>query len=179
MAPGAASGASSCGRRPLHLPNLIAELERLQPARRYGRVTGVPGMLLEVGGLPREMAVGGRVEVLAAGRRVPCEVIGFRGGRALLMPFSTLDGIGLGCKVEPMPGADAMVQRTITSLAPRARTRSQTWTSEPPVATMGSHTRTRRPSRSRGRRLRYTSERSVDSSRRSPTWATSVSGTTS
>ncbi len=92
----------------MNLPNLIAELERLEPARRYGRVTGVLGMLLEVGGLPREMAVGGRVEVLAAGRRVACEVIGFRGGRALLMPFSTLDGIGLGCKVEPMPGADAI-----------------------------------------------------------------------
>ena len=41
-------------------------------------------------------------------RRVPCEVVGFRAGRALLMPFGALDGIGLGCKVEPMPGADAI-----------------------------------------------------------------------
>jgi flagellum-specific ATP synthase len=81
---------------------------RLEPARRYGRVTGVLGMLLEAGGLPREMAVGGRVEVQAAGRRVPCEIVGFRTGRAQLMPFSALDGIGLGCKVVPMPGADAI-----------------------------------------------------------------------
>ena len=92
----------------MSLPNLIAEIAQLEPSRRYGRVTGVLGMLLEVGGIPREMAVGGRVEVLASGGRIPCEVVGFRGGRALLMPFSATDGIGLGCKVEMMPGADAI-----------------------------------------------------------------------
>jgi flagellum-specific ATP synthase len=90
------------------LPNLIAEIAPLEPNRRYGRVTGVLGMLLEAGGMPRETAVGGRVEVLAAGGRIACEVVGFRTGRALLMPFAALDGIGLGCKVEMVPGADAI-----------------------------------------------------------------------
>ena len=47
--------------------------------RRYGRVTGVSGMLLEVGGVPQSLAVGGRCEVLTRdNRRVPCEVVGFR-----------------------------------------------------------------------------------------------------
>jgi flagellum-specific ATP synthase len=92
----------------LSLPNLIADIAQLESSRRYGRVTGVLGMLLEVGGIPREMAVGGRAEVLAQGGRIACEVVGFRGGRALLMPFAAIDGIGLGCKVEMVPGADAI-----------------------------------------------------------------------
>jgi flagellum-specific ATP synthase len=85
----------------LALSNLIDEVAQLPASRRYGRVTGVLGMLLEVGGVPRQVAIGGRTEVLAQdGRRVLCEVVGFRNGQALLLPFGALDGIGLGCKVE-------------------------------------------------------------------------------
>ncbi|HXQ51557.1 MAG TPA: flagellar protein export ATPase FliI [Stellaceae bacterium] len=87
------------------LPNLIAELGQLDATRRYGRVTGVLGMLLEAGGFPREAAVGDRAAVYAQRGRVMCEVVGFRAGRALLMPFGALDGIGLGCRVEACAGA--------------------------------------------------------------------------
>lgn len=88
------------------LAQLIDQVAELPEYRRYGRVTGVSGMLLDVGGVPRELAIGGRCEVLARdGRRVACEVVGFRDGRALLMPFSALDGIGLGCKAELVSGA--------------------------------------------------------------------------
>jgi flagellum-specific ATP synthase len=93
------------GARPLILPNLITEIADLDPVRRYGRVTGVLGMLLEVGGMPREMAVGGRADVIVRGGRIACEVVGFRAGRSLLMPFAAVDGIGLGAKVEMVPGA--------------------------------------------------------------------------
>ena len=90
------------------LSNVIGEIEQLASSRRYGRVTGVLGMLLEVGGFPREVAVGGRAEIVAQTGRVVCEVVGFRAGRALLMPFGTIDGIGLGCKVEIAAGAGAI-----------------------------------------------------------------------
>ncbi len=91
------------------LPQLIDELAHLPEYRRYGRVTGVSGMLLEVGGVPRALAIGGCCDVTAQeGRRVPCEVVGFRGGRALLMPFSTLEGVGLGCKAELVAGSAAI-----------------------------------------------------------------------
>ena len=90
------------------LSNVIGEIEQLASSRRYGRVTGVLGMLLEVGGFPREVAVGGRAEIVAQSGRVVCEVVGFRAGRALLMPFGTIDGIGLGCKVEIAAGAGAI-----------------------------------------------------------------------
>lgn len=88
------------------LPQLIDELAEIPEHRRYGRVAGISGMLLEVGGVPRSLAIGGRCDVLAQdGRRVPCETVGFRAGRALLMPFTTLDGVGLGCKAEIVAGS--------------------------------------------------------------------------
>jgi len=90
------------------LSSLIDEVSRIESNRRYGRVTGVLGMLLEAGGLPREVPVGGRAEIVAQSRRVICEVVGFRNGRALLMPFGATDGIGLGCKVEVSRQASAI-----------------------------------------------------------------------
>jgi flagellum-specific ATP synthase len=63
------------------------------------------GMLVEIAGVPDSLAVGGRCEVLSRdGRRLPCEMIGFRDGRALAMPFGAVDGIGLGCRAEVMAG---------------------------------------------------------------------------
>ena len=83
------------------LSDLIAEAALIPEIRRFGRVTGVMGMLLEVGGLPRQLAIGGRCSVQGQpGHSIACEVVGFRAGRALLMPFGTLDGIGLGSRVE-------------------------------------------------------------------------------
>jgi flagellum-specific ATP synthase len=91
---------------PLVLASLVQELDQIPECRRYGRVTGVLGMLLEVGGVPRHVAIGGRCDILAQdGRRIPAEVVGFRGGRALLMPFGALDGVGLGCRAEVGGGA--------------------------------------------------------------------------
>jgi flagellum-specific ATP synthase len=85
----------------LSLPDLIGDLAQIPDHRRYGRVTAVLGMLLEVGGVPESLAVGGRCDVLGRyGTRVPCEVVGFRNNRALAMPFDAIDGIGLGCKAE-------------------------------------------------------------------------------
>src|SRR5579875_2663399 len=88
------------------LPNLVNDLEQLPDHHRYGRVTAVLGMLLEIGGAPESLVVGGRCAILGRyGARVPCEVVGFRNGRALLMPFASIDGIGLGCKSEVADGA--------------------------------------------------------------------------
>jgi flagellum-specific ATP synthase len=85
----------------MSLPDLIGDLVQIPDHRRYGRVTAVLGMLLEVGGVPESLSVGGRCDVLGRyGTRVPCEVVGFRNNRALAMPFDAIDGIGLGCKAE-------------------------------------------------------------------------------
>ena len=83
------------------LHSLVSDLAQIPEERRYGRVTAVLGMLLEIGGVPESLAVGGRCEIVGRyGCRLPCEVVGFRNRRALLMPFGSIDGIGLGCKAE-------------------------------------------------------------------------------
>jgi len=83
------------------LDNLISDLTALPDVRNFGRVTAVLGLLVEAGGIERVLSVGGHCIVRAAnGRDVPCEVIGFRDRRAILMPFGSVEGIGLGCRVE-------------------------------------------------------------------------------
>ncbi|HKW53030.1 MAG TPA: flagellar protein export ATPase FliI [Stellaceae bacterium] len=90
-------------------PALVAEIALIPEHRRFGRITGVMGMMLEAGGLPHRLGVGGQCSVLTQdGRRLPCEVVGFRAGRALLMPFGDVGGVGLGGKVEPTERAPAI-----------------------------------------------------------------------
>ena len=63
-----------------------------------GRVTQVVGLVLEVSGL--RLFVGELCFVeLCGDEPVPAEVVGFRQGRALLMPMGNLKGIGPGCLV--------------------------------------------------------------------------------
>ncbi|CAA7616330.1 Flagellum-specific ATP synthase [Magnetospirillum sp. LM-5] len=81
--------------------NVVTDIERVTGIQVYGRVAAVQGMLIEAGGVQRQISVGDRCHVIARdGRRVPCEVVGFRSGRALLMPFVAIDGVGLGCRTE-------------------------------------------------------------------------------
>ena len=69
--------------------------------RHHGRVVSVVGMMVEVAGLDRVLAVGGRCDIATTrGETVTCECIGFREGRALMLPFGSLEGIGLGCPAE-------------------------------------------------------------------------------
>ncbi|MEI6984680.1 MAG: flagellar protein export ATPase FliI [Rhodospirillaceae bacterium] len=85
----------------LAVDQFVAQVGRLPEYRRFGRVASVQGLLVEVAGIEKLLSVGGRCTLLARGnRRVPCEVVGFRNGRALLMPLGTLDGVGLGCEAE-------------------------------------------------------------------------------
>ncbi|HXR87940.1 MAG TPA: flagellar protein export ATPase FliI [Stellaceae bacterium] len=87
------------------LAQIAEDIANFPEYRRWGRVAGVNGMLIELGGMPREVTVGSRCEVITQERRrAACEIVGFRGGRALAMPFTALDGIGLGCRVELATG---------------------------------------------------------------------------
>ncbi|WP_145729991.1 flagellar protein export ATPase FliI [Nitrospirillum pindoramense] len=84
---------------------LIPEIEALPPFKIFGRVSSVLGMLVEVGGVERRLSIGGRCRVISrGGRPVPCEVVGFRNGKALLLPYGTLEDIGLGCRAEVTEG---------------------------------------------------------------------------
>lgn len=80
--------------------SLQSDLERIPAIRYFGKVEAVQGLLVEASGLGRALSVGDRCQIVARDRTVACEAVGFRNGRALIMPFSSLDGVGLGCKVE-------------------------------------------------------------------------------
>lgn len=82
------------------LAQIEKEIDRVPAMLHYGRVSAVSGMLVEVRGLIQAVAVGGQCTITATnGQDIVAEVVGFRDGRALLMPFGKLDGIGLGCRV--------------------------------------------------------------------------------
>ncbi len=70
-------------------------------ARRRGRVRDLIGLIIEATGLQVEM---GEICLVGDGRDRPAvatEVVGFRGGRTLLMPLGELAGIGPGTTVDP------------------------------------------------------------------------------
>jgi flagellum-specific ATP synthase len=57
------------------------------------------GLLVEVTGAAGAIGLGGRLRIAAAeGTETPCEVVGFRDGRALAMPFGQLHGVTLGAR---------------------------------------------------------------------------------
>jgi flagellar biosynthesis/type III secretory pathway ATPase len=78
-----------------------SNLSQIPEHHLYGRVTAIQGMLIEVGGVHRRLMVGDRCLVQRRqGEPLRCEVVGFRDGRALLLPYGSLEGVGLGCKAE-------------------------------------------------------------------------------
>ena len=83
------------------IATLASRIDAISPVRTFGRVVGVQGLLIEVSGIETHVSVGGRCNIIALGnRRVLCETVGFRDGKALMLPFAPLEGVGLGCKVE-------------------------------------------------------------------------------
>jgi flagellum-specific ATP synthase len=78
------------------LAEQIAELDGVEI---YGRVVGVRGLMVEAAGPIHAMSVGARVVIeTGAGRAIPCEVVGFSGANALLLPFAALEGVRRGCR---------------------------------------------------------------------------------
>lgn len=76
-----------------------ARIGTLEATKMYGEVTKILGLLVEIAGFGAGLSIGSICHLRPnAAIDVPCEVIGFRDGRALLMPFGTLEGIGLGCR---------------------------------------------------------------------------------
>ena len=81
--------------------NIINEVRHLPEFRIYGQVVNIVGLLVEVVGVQGAISIGDHCQIHARDKRlVNCEVVGFSGGNALLMPFGSLDGIGMGNRVE-------------------------------------------------------------------------------
>jgi len=81
--------------------SLKAEIEAIANLRRFGRVSRVEGLMVEVTGAAGAVSMGGQVRLIpASGQSIPAEVVGFRDGKALAMPLGTLDGMTLGARAD-------------------------------------------------------------------------------
>jgi len=89
---------------------VVNEIDRLPGYVVHGRVAGIVGLLVEIEGAQGALSMGDHCRLVGrgGGRAVLCEVVGFRNGRALAMPFGALTGIGLGDRAEA-GAADPMV----------------------------------------------------------------------
>ena len=78
---------------------LAEQIGEIDAVNIYGRVVGVRGLMVEIAGPIHAMSVGARIVIeTGADRFIPCEVIGFTGHNAVVMPFAALDGVRRGCR---------------------------------------------------------------------------------
>ncbi len=91
-----------------------ARISGLTQTESYGEVTKILGLLVEIAGFGSSLSIGAHVHLRPNDTlNIPCEVVGFKDGHALLMPFGTLEGVGLGCK--------AFIQETQPVITPDDR----------------------------------------------------------
>jgi len=75
--------------------------EVANPAKRYGKVSGIVGNIVECTGL--EASVGEMYAIQTIlGTSIPAEVVGLKDGKTLLMPFDRVVGMKNGCLVESL-----------------------------------------------------------------------------
>ncbi len=92
----------------------LASIKPLPVFELHGTVVKVLGLLVEIAGFGKEVSIGSIIHLRPKpDKDIPCEVIGFRENKALLMPFGTLEGVGLGCP--------AVIQRTESVVYPDDR----------------------------------------------------------
>jgi flagellum-specific ATP synthase len=78
---------------------LAEQIGDIDGVMMYGRVVGVRGLMVEIAGPIHAMSVGARIVIeTGVNRLIPCEVIGFSGNNAVVMPFAGLEGVRRGCR---------------------------------------------------------------------------------
>jgi flagellum-specific ATP synthase len=88
----------------VHLQTLAQNIVSLPLASRFGRVSAIGGLLVEVAGAERALGVGCRLLAEPRdGEPLRLEVVGFRGEHALCLPYGPVEGLGVGCRavIEP------------------------------------------------------------------------------
>ena len=81
--------------------SLLKEIEAVPALTRFGRVARIEGLGVEITGAQGAVQLGGQVRLsIGKNRKIPCEVVGFRDGHALVMPLGPLDGISLGARAD-------------------------------------------------------------------------------
>ena len=80
---------------------LLNDIEAVPILTRFGRVARIEGLGVEITGAQGAVSLGGQCRItIGNNKKIPCEVVGFRDGRALVMPLGSLDGITLGARAD-------------------------------------------------------------------------------
>jgi flagellum-specific ATP synthase len=82
---------------------LSAKIEEMETRQFTGKVSAVNGVLLEAVGPINALVLGAGASAQTRNGEIPCEVIGFRHDRALLMPFAPLEGVHAGARIDINP----------------------------------------------------------------------------
>jgi len=83
------------------MQSLLKDIAAVPTLTRFGRVARIEGLGVEVTGAQGAVSLGGQCRItIGKDKKIPCEVVGFRDGRALVMPLGPLDGITLGARAD-------------------------------------------------------------------------------
>lgn len=93
---------------PALLSRITADIDALDPRRFEGRVTGLSGFLVEATGPQEALALGARATIHGS-QVTRGEIVGFRGDRALLAPYDSIEAIRPGARVT-LEGSAPMVR---------------------------------------------------------------------
>ena len=81
------------------MQTLIDRVERLEDRVLEGRVSALNGLLVEAEGPRSGLSLGAHARIETGQGEAECEIVGFRGETALMMPFGPLEGIRPGARV--------------------------------------------------------------------------------
>ena len=85
----------------LNFEAIVQHVKSIDAVTYYGKVTAVQGLFVEATGIRSPLTIGDRCFVTTNhGKKVPCELVSFKGDSLLLMPYASLEGIGPGCRVD-------------------------------------------------------------------------------
>ena len=84
-----------------NIKQAVADIGKIQDSHIYGHVTKVQGLLIECEGLQQAISLGSRCKITTRkGKDILAEVVGLNGEIAKLLPYSSTEGISVGCKVK-------------------------------------------------------------------------------
>ncbi len=90
----------------MRIADLTQEITKLETASFEGAVLAINGLIVEASGPPNAMSLGARARIIEKGVNGPrLEIVGFNDGKALLMPFDTIEGLRAGAKLMFEPSA--------------------------------------------------------------------------
>lgn len=92
----------------MRLKQLVSTIESLPNVRYEGRISAVSGLIIEAIGPPQAMSLGSRAYVETPQGMARLEIVGYRDGRALMMPYDAVEGLRAGSILTFEPSAPSI-----------------------------------------------------------------------